>query len=212
MDKKIQGKKNREAGQRFEVKVRKDLESKGWIVDKWSNNVEFKKIYGEDVLKKKIDIDKISWNIESKEIYDQGYIGKLIPSKHKFRGPGIPMAIGTGFPDFIAFKDINEIALETPKAIIKIVDNIKGFDNVSLEIERAIKTFKKGKITKFFEVIGVECKSNGYLTKEEKEKCKWYLENNTFSKILIAKKGLKRGEIIYEDFSEKYENKRMSDL
>ena len=37
-------------------------------------------------------------------------------------------------------------------------------------------------------VEGVECKTNGYLSKEEKEKCKWLLNNNVFSKILIAKK------------------------
>jgi len=55
-----------------------------------------------------------------------------------------------------------------------------------------------------YEIIGVECKSNGYLTPEEREKCKWLLENKIFSKILIARKGKKRGEIIYEDFQEKY--------
>ena len=36
-----QGKKNRSAGRRFELKVRKDLELKGYIVDKWTNTVEF---------------------------------------------------------------------------------------------------------------------------------------------------------------------------
>ena len=41
MNKKTQGKKNRAAGARFELKVRKDLEEKGWIVSKWMNNVEF---------------------------------------------------------------------------------------------------------------------------------------------------------------------------
>ena len=40
--------------------------------------------------------------------------------------------------------------------------------------------------------------------KEEKEKCKWYLENNIFSKILVAKKGEKRGEIEHIDFKEKW--------
>ncbi len=35
------GRKSRAKGARFELKVREDLESKGWIVDKWSNNVEF---------------------------------------------------------------------------------------------------------------------------------------------------------------------------
>jgi len=35
------GKKSRAAGQRFEKRVREDLIKKGWIVDKWTNNVEF---------------------------------------------------------------------------------------------------------------------------------------------------------------------------
>jgi len=41
VNKKTQGKKNRAAGARFELKVRHDLESKGWIVFKNTNNVEF---------------------------------------------------------------------------------------------------------------------------------------------------------------------------
>lgn len=52
---------------------------------------------------------------------------------------------------------------------------------------------------------GVECKSLGYLTKEEKEKCKWLLDN-TFREIIIAKKGKKRGEIIYEKYEAKSES------
>lgn len=39
----IRGKKARASGARFELKVRKDLESKGWIVSKWMNQVEFEK-------------------------------------------------------------------------------------------------------------------------------------------------------------------------
>ena len=53
-----------------------------------------------------------------------------------------------------------------------------------------------------FEVIGVECKMAGKLDKLEKEKCKWLLDNNVFSKILIAKK-TKEGrkiKIVYEEF------------
>lgn len=34
-----QGKRNRAAGARFERKVREDLESKGWTVDKFTNNI-----------------------------------------------------------------------------------------------------------------------------------------------------------------------------
>jgi len=38
-----QGKKNRAAGVRFEAKVRTDLKSQGWVVDKWMNNIDFEK-------------------------------------------------------------------------------------------------------------------------------------------------------------------------
>jgi len=34
------GKLNRAAGARFELKVRADLETKGWVIDKWTNNVD----------------------------------------------------------------------------------------------------------------------------------------------------------------------------
>ena len=37
------GRKSRAAGNRFELKVRKDLEDKGRVVDKWSNNVDLEK-------------------------------------------------------------------------------------------------------------------------------------------------------------------------
>jgi len=38
-----QGRLSRAAGLRFELKVRKDLESKGWITDKWTKNVDLAK-------------------------------------------------------------------------------------------------------------------------------------------------------------------------
>jgi len=40
INKSKQGKKNRLKGAAFERKVRKYLENEGWIVDKWTNNVE----------------------------------------------------------------------------------------------------------------------------------------------------------------------------
>ena len=118
IDKVKQGKKNRASGQRFERKVRADLESKGFIVDRWSNNV---------------------------------FENRLIPAK-SFMG----RSRTNGFPDFIAFK----------------------------------KSY----------IIGVECKINGYLDKTEKERCKWLLDNEIFSKILIASRGEKRGQIKYKEF------------
>jgi len=101
-DKKIQGKKNRASGTEFERKVRKDIEKKGWIVSKWMNNVKFK-----------TDIPK-----ENQYDYiNYGKYGKLIPAKHKFRGPGIPMAIGTGFVDFLVMRRI------TNKEILEMMKN-----------------------------------------------------------------------------------------
>ena len=127
-----QGKISRAAGRIFELKVRSDLEKEGWIVDKWTNNV----------------------NLEE---------NKLVKVRNLFLGPGKPMMLGAGFPDFIGFKH------------------------------------KKGK----YNIIGVEARSVGYLKPDEKEKCTWYLKNKIFSKILIAKKGKKRGEIEYIDFKKK---------
>jgi len=131
-----QGKKNRAKGSEFERKVRKDLESLGWIVAKWSNNVEN---------------------------------GKLIPAKHKFNPFKKIMSTGTGFPDFMIFK--RWICNECTKPC--------GYT-----------------------VLGVEVKSNGYLDKEEKKKLDWLLDNEVFSDIFIAKKGMK-GEIIYSLYKQK---------
>ena len=132
--KRRQGKLNRAAGARFELKVRGNLESDGWVVDKWTNNVDLEE-------------------------------GKLVKAKRKFNPYRKVLGIGTGFPDFIAFR---------PKG-------------------------------KNYEIMGVEVKGNGWLDKNEKEKCRFLLEKGIFSKILVVKKGKKRGEIEYIDFKKKYE-------
>ena len=132
IDYKKQGKKNRASGLRFEAKVRSDLEKMGWIVDKWTNTVDYEK-----------------W--------------KLVPAKRKYNPFRKVMVIGTGFPDFISIRK-------------------QDFG---------------------YEVVGVEVKQKGYLDKIEKGMCQWILENKIFSRILIAKKGKKRGEVEYVDF-EKY--------
>ncbi len=58
-----------------------------------------------------------------------------------------------------------------------------------------------------YEVIGLEVKVNGYLDQKEKGMCFWLLENKIFSRILIAKKSKKRGEIEYAEFMDKYGKK-----
>ena len=128
---------SRAQGARFELKVRGDLEEKGRIVDKWSNNVDLEE-------------------------------GKVVPARRKYNPFKKMLVVGTGFPDFISIKHIH---------------------------------------TGVYSVIGVEVKMNGLLSKEEKEKCAWYLKNKVFSEIWIAKKGETRGVILYDDFREKYGEK-----
>jgi len=55
---------------------------------------------------------------------------------------------------------------------------------------------------KYYEVIGVECKSNGWLNQTEKSKCEWLLKNKVFGKILIAsrEKTNNKIEIKYKNF------------
>jgi hypothetical protein len=152
------GKKSRKAGSEFEKLVRADLESKGWIVSKWQNNVEL--------------VDGFAG--PNTECWKKG---KLVPAKPKFNPfTHSLMMNSSGFVDFIAYNHVRD----------HILHKIGG------EIETR----------KLYEVIGVECKTNGKLDKIEKEKCKWYLEHSTFSKILIASKGEKRGEIVYKEFEE----------
>jgi hypothetical protein len=76
-----QGKRNRAAGQRFEAKVREGLEKMGWMVDKWTNTVDYDREEG---------------------------IGKIVPAKRKYNPFKKVMVIGTGFPDFIAIKKEKE--------------------------------------------------------------------------------------------------------
>lgn len=112
-------------------------------------------------------VDKWSNNVDLDK-------GKIIKAKRKYNPFSKVMTIGTGFPDFIAFKKINE---------------------------------------KNYEVIGIEVKINGNLKKEEKEKCAWYLRNEFFSRILIAKPVRigRKIEVEYVDFKEKFGEKFLID-
>lgn len=91
-----QGKKNRAAGKRFEIKVREDLEKQGWIVFRNSNDVE----------KKLIKKDNISLGTP------EGAIMRLEPEYSKFSQAKSkwnpftrsPMSIQSGFPDFVCIK------------------------------------------------------------------------------------------------------------
>ncbi|KKL75377.1 hypothetical protein LCGC14_2055450, partial [marine sediment metagenome] len=79
----------------------------------------------------------------------------------------------TGFPDFMVWHEgLNE------------------------EVEKRLRTKRHHCVG----VVGIEVKSNGRLTREEKEKCKWLVNNKIFIRIIIASKGEKRGEIKYTEF------------
>lgn len=88
--------------------------------------------------------------------------------------------LSTGFPDFIIFR---------PHVQGEMMLSQKWFNGVVP-----------------MEVFGAECKSNGYLSKEEKEKCQWLLDENIFSKILIASRDKsKKGSIVYKEYETKEE-------
>jgi hypothetical protein len=144
IDKVKQGKLNRRHGAEFEKKVRALLESHGWIVSKWMNNVEF----GPGDVLINTDFIDTKKGIVGKAICNSG---KLIPAKsNRFN------MRTCGFPDFLCYRFIN---------------------------------------FPLYEVCAVECKSNGYLKKTEKEKCSWLLDNNIFSQIYIASKDNKEIEL-----------------
>lgn len=96
IDKVKQGKKNRASGADLERRVRADLNNKGWIVDKFGNNVEFG---GSTIIK-----DDEGGFLGADFSVDHG---RLIQAKNKWAGPNRPMMIGAGFPDFVCFKNAN---------------------------------------------------------------------------------------------------------
>lgn len=175
------GKKSRAAGGNFELRTRKDLEMRGWIVSKWPNNVS-----------------TIEVEVKDHPELKKTKITTIIPAKNKFLGIGIPMSIGTGFPDFIAFRQITT----APQGKSIIINHKCDY----CEKDAQVVEFKMSTI---YEVIGVESKMNGDLDKQEREKCRWYLENRVFDKILISEKTKVKNRVVvvYHDFVEKYGNK-----
>lgn len=183
----LRGKKSRARGQRFESKVRQELENLGWIVTRWMNTVD----------------------------YDKGGTGKIIPAKRKYNPFLKALSVGTGFPDFVCFRRISKIDKDkkTTEGEIILVEpeEEEGIDN-SKALNGAIRipiSKDSEEMQNTYEVIGLEVKGNGYLDKVEKGMCIWLLENKIFPKILIAKRGKRAGEIEYVDFDVKY-NKQKS--
>jgi len=142
-DYKKQGKRNRANGKAFELKVRADLESKGWIVFRNSNDVE---LVNEAILSKtgerigQFKQAKTKWNFFTK----------------------MPMSIQSGFPDFvcirrITFEDGKHVAWEVNFCECKInghlsiiekqkLDWIKTNLKISILIASKIKEGRKVKV------------------------------------------------------------------
>jgi hypothetical protein len=102
LDKKTQGKISRKQGKDFEKRVRKDLE-KNWIVDRWTNQVEFNS--------QETKSDNLNGGNSSINLFEtDSSPGKLIPAKPMFyfdvkSKRRIPLSTQTGFPDFIIFRN-----------------------------------------------------------------------------------------------------------
>lgn len=86
----------------------------------------------------------------------------------------------TGFPDFMVYKEKR----------IKINEGFEAYN-----------------IDGTYEILFIECKSNGYLKPEEKEKAKWYLNKGYCSKFIVAKKIKEKNriKIEYKEFDSELE-------
>lgn len=139
-----EGKRYKRAGMLFEVKVREDLEKKGWIVDRWSNQVELIQ-YSSDGIKDNPD----------------SRIGKLVKAKsNRFN------MRTTGFPDFIIFKLIDEDTKEYKVCGIEV--KMKG--KLSKEEKEKCVWLLKNKI---FIKIFIACKTERGMIRYEEFKSKF---------------------------------------
>ena len=125
------GKHSRAQGKAFELKVRHDLEKLGWIVSKWSNNIE----------------------LVGKGIINMDTNGKLISAKHTFNPFTKAISAGNGFPDFICIKYNGEWKVKLVESkITGKLDNIEKIkikwlkDNLKIDIFVASKSKERGKI------------------------------------------------------------------
>ncbi|MGK0209653.1 MAG: hypothetical protein ACI83O_000935 [Patescibacteria group bacterium] len=106
---------SRAQGAAFELRVRKDLQEKGWTVDKWSNNIDTEK-------------------------------DEITPAKRKmqFLGQGQRiMTIGTGFPDFIAFKEMDNGLFKVIGVEVKINNKLSKIEKEKCQWYLKRKTFSE---------------------------------------------------------------------
>ena len=131
-------------------------------------------------LKVRKDLERLGWKVSKFQNNIDLETKTMIPARRKYNPFNRAFSVGTGFPDFIAWKEGDVADIETEAFNIDIPST--------------------------YSTIGIEAKSNGSLTKLEKDKCLFLLENNVFSNIFIAKK-MKEGRRVvpeYIDFRERY--------
>jgi hypothetical protein len=127
IDKKTMGRRSRAAGKLFENNVRHDLESRGWIVCKWTNTVDLKS--------GKLMQAKSKYNPFLKRVMNEG----------------------SGLPDYIAYMptdNYNIIGVEAKKGkyldaeekkMIQWLLNNKVFPAIYVAYPDTLKIFCKGK-------------------------------------------------------------------
>lgn len=105
------GKHSRAAGKRFELKVREKLEQEGWIVDRWTNQVEFEEFPGDDGV--------------------PFTTGKLVPIRAKWNNFTKRLMMNSGgFPDFICIRYFDNLG-----TICNVCDNAITFGGQFFEVQ-----------------------------------------------------------------------------
>ena len=116
-----QGKTSRAQGNAFEARVREDLEEKGWIVDKWTNNVEFIEAIDE-IKSHKMANHYLQCQVDYlTKVVKGAFRGRIVKAKNKWAGPNRPMMMGAGFPDFITFRNAKDCDEEPYDDMFEIV-------------------------------------------------------------------------------------------
>jgi len=136
MDRKKMGKAGRAAGKRFEVKVRKDLEKKGWIVFRNSNDVEFFQ-----------DMQPFDSHVSPVK-------GKFSQAKTKWNPfTKMPMSLQSGFPDFVVLINLKSEttdgkAVRDTLTINGEVKEVQAYGVIFIEckLERNIDKIEKEKV------------------------------------------------------------------
>ena len=168
----------------------------------------------EDIIKEGIKRAKANGRrtLQARDLWD--FIFKMLKKKtNKSRQGRLSRARGKRFElkvrvhlekeEWIIDKWTNNINLEKQE-LVKVKNLFRGL-KIPMMLGAGFPDFIGFRLkSKKYEVIGIEAKGNGLLDKQEKEKCRWYLQKKIFSQIWIAKEGKKRGEIEYIDFEKKY--------